>query len=65
MTDYPYEGDLSAVFEAVAVPRIVDEVVADVWAQLTAIFPWMPAKPAVDEILDPLDDLYLAMRGSA
>lgn len=65
MTDFPYEGDLSAVFEAVAVPRIVDECVADVWAQLAAIFPWIPAKPEIDKILAPLDDVHLAMRGSA
>jgi hypothetical protein len=51
VTDYPYEGDLSAVFEAVAVPRIVDEAVTAVWAQMQAVFPWLPSRLGVDEIL--------------
>lgn len=61
VTDYPYEGDLVAVFEAVTVPRLIDEAVADAWAKLALIFPWIPAKPNVDEILKPLS----AMRSSA
>ena len=65
MTDYPYEGDLSAVFEAVAVPRIVDEAIAAVWDQLEALFPWFPTRVELAEALAPLDDVYLAMRGSA
>ena len=62
MDYYPYEGDLSAVFEAVTLPRLVDECaeftnacIKLVWEQISAVFPWLPALVDVDEILAPLD----------
>ncbi|MCW2092494.1 UNVERIFIED_ORG: hypothetical protein M2328_005774 [Rhodococcus erythropolis] len=47
LMDYPFEGDLSAVFEAVAVPRVFREAMAEVMDVFN--IPDMSAQ--VDEIL--------------
>ena len=52
---YPYEGDLEAVLVAVAVPRIVDQVVSDVLAGLIGV------NPSVPEIASLREDLRLGL----
>ena len=54
VTDYPYEGDLLAVVEAVTVPRLVHET-ADALCKLLGV-PLIP-KSELDAILAPLDRL--------
>lgn len=47
MDEYPFEGDLSAVVEAVAIPRVFREAVA----QLMDMFNLPDMTAQVDEIL--------------
>lgn len=47
MDEYPFEGDLSAVVEAVAIPRVFRETMA----QLEAVFNLPDMTAQVDEIL--------------
>lgn len=51
LNEYPFEGDLLAVFEAVAVPRIVDETVGALCGIVG--IPWVSCE--VNKILSDAD----------